>query len=321
MDTNKVLIVLAVAVVASFAFTACTAAGVFDHDDCKSGEKVYSIYLGLSDSETGEEYDQDEAMKIMDAIVLKYGGGLTSYKSSGAWTDDGGKQGQEPSLVYVLVGYSLEDVHKICDEAKDRFNQSSILITTSMDVVEFYRKPFLLGPAPGPGCPFSDRGALVSVSGTPTTLQRVPLVLPSRTTLPWFLRSLILDDTVALETPTDSAISSRVLSGFSDTYIRIFRAISSVSPPPSGSTTVAHDHFVSSDITGLGGPQDSMMKRTPTPWRSTMPISDSILAIVALRGSLIPPCSAFSNGMRNSPAFLTLMNERDRSMVIGLARM
>ena len=152
MDTNKVLIALAVAVVASLAFTACTATGVFDHDDCKSGEKVYSIYLGLSDSETGEEYDQDEAMAIMDAIVLKYGEGLTSYKSNGAWTDDAGMHVQEPSLVYVLVGYSLENVHKICDEAKDRFNQSSILITTSMDVVEFYRKPFLLGPAPGPGC-------------------------------------------------------------------------------------------------------------------------------------------------------------------------
>lgn len=39
MDTNKVLIVLAVAVVASLAFTACTAAGVFDHDDCKSGRR------------------------------------------------------------------------------------------------------------------------------------------------------------------------------------------------------------------------------------------------------------------------------------------
>jgi len=138
MDTNKILIVLAVAVVASLAFTACTAAGVFDHGDCKGGDKVYSLYIGLSDSESGEEYDQDEAMAILDAVVLKYGEGLTSYKSNGAWTDDDGKLVQEPSLVYVLVGFSLEDVHKICDEAKDLFNQSSILITAASDVVEFY---------------------------------------------------------------------------------------------------------------------------------------------------------------------------------------
>lgn len=184
MDTNKVLIVLAVAVVASLAFTACTAAGVFDHDDCKSGEKVYSIYLGLSDSETGEEYDQDEAMAIMDAIVLKYGEGLTSYKSNGAWTDDAGMLGQEPSLVYVLVGYSLENVHKICDEAKDRFNQSTILITTSMDVVEFYRNRIHPGPFAGPGTFRHQWRVLIGATGLSTTLQRVPLVLPSRTTFP-----------------------------------------------------------------------------------------------------------------------------------------
>ena len=99
---------------------------------------MYSLYIGLSDSESGEEYDQDEAMAILDKVVLKYGEGLTSYKSNGAWTDDDGKLVQEPSLAYVLVGFSLEDIHKICDEAKDLFNQSSILITAASDVVEFY---------------------------------------------------------------------------------------------------------------------------------------------------------------------------------------
>ena len=160
MDTNKEMIALAVAVVASLAFTACTAAGIFDHGDCKGGDKVYSLYIGLSDSETEEIYDQDEAMATLDAVVLKYGEGLTSYKSNGAWTDEDGKLVQEPSLVYVLVGFSLEDVHKICDEAKDLFNQSSILITVASDVVEFYRNRILPGPVAGPGALFfSYRGS------------------------------------------------------------------------------------------------------------------------------------------------------------------
>lgn len=152
MDTNKIIIAMAVAIAACFAFTACTAAGLFDHHcDVDDTDTVYHLYIGLSDSSTGEEYDPDEAIAQVNAIVLKYGEGLTVYKSQGAWIDDEGTVNNEPSLVYVLSGYTLDDVHAICDQAKALLHQTAIMVTGSDRAAEFYRSP-----PPNPFRSFSD---------------------------------------------------------------------------------------------------------------------------------------------------------------------
>jgi len=108
-------------------------------NDSDSGdEDSYTLYIGLNDSITHEDYDPDVAAGWVDEIILKYSEGLTRYQANGVYTYDDGTVAHENSLVYILVGVPLDDIHKICDEAKEKLHQSSILITVNKQTSEFY---------------------------------------------------------------------------------------------------------------------------------------------------------------------------------------
>lgn len=134
MDNKNAVIVIAI--VAVMAVMAVAAVTVMNNDKV-SGEDTYTLYVGLNDSVTHEDYDPDYAAGIVDAIVVKYADGFTRYLANGGWVDDG-DIGYEKSLVYVITGIDADKAHKIADDAKAALNQKSIMITISKQNVEFY---------------------------------------------------------------------------------------------------------------------------------------------------------------------------------------
>ncbi len=137
MNTDSAIKILAVAVVLSFVCTAGVAVWLNNQsDDCKDTETVYCLYVGLS-NDSGEEIDYDVAVAIAGKVIMEYGDGMTVSKATGAWTEDGTFI-TETSMVIELAGFSLDKVHKICDQLKKDLKQKSIMITATKEVVEFY---------------------------------------------------------------------------------------------------------------------------------------------------------------------------------------
>jgi len=141
MENSNTFLAVIVIVAVGIAVAAGTAVGLSGNGGGSSddgGEYVYTLYVGMQDSETHVEYDRDVAAAKIDAIVLEYSGGLTRYEGMGAYTYEDGTLAHESSLVYVLAGLSLEDVHAICDEVKAELNQESVMIAYEKMGVEFY---------------------------------------------------------------------------------------------------------------------------------------------------------------------------------------
>ena len=128
----EIIVVALIAIVAVAAIAYTMGAG----NDSKGDS--YTLYIGLNDSITHEDYDPAEAAVWVDEIVLKYVGGLTRYNADGAYTYDDGVIAHEKTLVYYLTDVSLGDVYKICDEVKDLLHQSSVLISFQKLKSEFY---------------------------------------------------------------------------------------------------------------------------------------------------------------------------------------
>ncbi len=132
-NKNAVIAIIIVAIVAILAVAAVTVS----NNDKVSGEDTYTLYIGLNDSVTHEDYDPDYAAGIVDAIVVKYADGFTRYLANGGWVDDGNVV-YEKSLAYIIAEIDKDKAHKIADEAKVALNQNSIMITISKQDVEFY---------------------------------------------------------------------------------------------------------------------------------------------------------------------------------------
>lgn len=137
MNTETSIKILTVAVVLSFVCTAGVAIWLNNQCDCKEGDTVYRLYVGLSD-DSGEEIDYDEAVIIAGNIIMDYGDGMTVSKATGSWRDDDGSIDFETSMVIDLAGFDLDKIHKICDQLKKDLKQKSIMIVSVEETVEFY---------------------------------------------------------------------------------------------------------------------------------------------------------------------------------------
>lgn len=135
---NKNIIAIIVVILAIEVILAGLVIHVMLDDSGSGDEDAFTLYIGLNDSVTHEDYDPDVAAEWIDEIVLKYSDGLTRYLANGAYTYDDGTVTHEDSLVYILVGVSIDDIHKICDEVKEKLHQSSILITVEKKASVFY---------------------------------------------------------------------------------------------------------------------------------------------------------------------------------------
>ncbi len=137
MANNNLLVVLGIIVVVEVAL----AAGIVhlaSDGGSDGGDEVYTLYIGMQDSTTHVEYDPEVVDDTVDKIVLDYSEGLTRFQAMGSYTYSSGELAHETSLVYILAGISLDDVHAIADRVKEELNQESIMITITSGTVEFY---------------------------------------------------------------------------------------------------------------------------------------------------------------------------------------
>ena len=101
----------------------------------------YVLYLGTNDKDTNEPVlPPEEAKEQLKKILIQRFGGYTITDANGGWIGDDGTEYQEYTLVIHLSDTTLEDVHSLCDELIDVFDQSSVLIQENETTTEFYSK-------------------------------------------------------------------------------------------------------------------------------------------------------------------------------------
>ena len=101
----------------------------------------YVLYLGTNDKDTDEPVlPPEQAKERLKDILIQRFGGYTITDANGGWVGDDGTEYQEYTLVIYLSDTTLEDVHSLCDELIDVYNQSSVLIQANVTTTEFYSK-------------------------------------------------------------------------------------------------------------------------------------------------------------------------------------
>ena len=101
----------------------------------------YVLYLGTNDKDTDEPVlPPEQAKERLKDILIQRFGGYTITDANGGWIGDDGTEYQEYTLVIYLSDTTLEDVHSLCDELIDVYNQSSVLIQANETKTEFYSK-------------------------------------------------------------------------------------------------------------------------------------------------------------------------------------
>ena len=98
----------------------------------------YVLYVGTNDKDTDEPVcTPEEAKERATEILINHFGGYTIQEATGGW-EYNGIQYTEYTLVIYLSDTGLDEVHKACDDLREVFNQSSILIQANETRTEFY---------------------------------------------------------------------------------------------------------------------------------------------------------------------------------------
>ena len=99
----------------------------------------YVLYLGTNDKDTDEPvFPPEEAKEQLKDILIQRFGGYTITDANGGWIGDDGTEYQEYTLVIYLSDTTLDDVHSLCDELIEVYNQSSVMIQANETTTEFY---------------------------------------------------------------------------------------------------------------------------------------------------------------------------------------
>jgi len=99
----------------------------------------YVLYLGTNDKDTNEPvFDREESKERAKQILISRLGGYTISEAEGGWIGDDGKIYQEYTMIIYLSDTSLDEVHAVCDDLIEAFNQSSVLIQSNKTTTEFY---------------------------------------------------------------------------------------------------------------------------------------------------------------------------------------
>lgn len=130
-------IILSIIAIALSVFS-MTRIGSMDKDE-EVRDVQYVLYVGTNDKDTNEPvYPPEESMEKMKSLLIENFGGYTIQEANGGWIDDEGKEYQEYTMVVYLSDTTPDNVHALCDELINVFNQSSILIQANETTTEFY---------------------------------------------------------------------------------------------------------------------------------------------------------------------------------------
>lgn len=102
------------------------------------GDIQYTMYIGTNDKDTNEPVcTHEEAMQIVEDILVEHLGGFTLQEANGGWKD-GETLYREYSIVARISDAKEEDVRASADDLIRVLNQSSILIESNRSRTEFY---------------------------------------------------------------------------------------------------------------------------------------------------------------------------------------
>lgn len=101
--------------------------------------KNYSIYVGLNDRDQKIQLISTlEAAKITQKLVCKFFGGGTIYETDGVYTHENGAIVIEKTLKIELIWIDdVDNVNEFIKTLKTIFNQESILVKESVELVKF----------------------------------------------------------------------------------------------------------------------------------------------------------------------------------------
>ena len=114
------------------------------HDGKGSSEEhvQYTLFLGTNDKDTNEPvYTQGESKRILREILDGRMADYTIQEAEGGWIGEDGTVYQEYTLVIYVADTTEDEVHALCDELIDRFDQETVLIRMNKASTEYYYGP------------------------------------------------------------------------------------------------------------------------------------------------------------------------------------
>ncbi|MCR5121991.1 MAG: hypothetical protein K6B74_06185, partial [Ruminococcus sp.] len=102
----------------------------------------YVMYIGTNDKDTYKpEHTQDEAMKIVDEICLKYFDGYTLQEATGSWKDEKDIITHEYTIVCYFDDADKKTVYQAADDIIAALNQNTVLIEEDDIIIDYYSSP------------------------------------------------------------------------------------------------------------------------------------------------------------------------------------
>ncbi len=102
-----------------------------------------TIYVGLNDSETGDQkFITEKYLSMLKNVCRSYGVAFSVQIINGGYFHDDGRYTEENTLSLMLMGVEREKVTEIARDLCAFFNQESVMITETESSIMFVRESF-----------------------------------------------------------------------------------------------------------------------------------------------------------------------------------
>ena len=106
-----------------------------------SNTRQSMIYIGLNDSETGQQkFSTDRYLSILKNVCRSYQVAFSVQEINGGYFHEDGRYTEETTLVLTLMDIEDELVLEIAKDVFAFFNQESVMVTSSPTSVVFVRE-------------------------------------------------------------------------------------------------------------------------------------------------------------------------------------
>ena len=103
-----------------------------------SNTRQSMIYIGLNDSETGQQkFSTDRYLSILKNVCRSYQAAFSVQEINGGYFHEDGRYTEETTLVLTLMNIEDELVLEIAKDVCAFFNQESVMVTSSPTSVVF----------------------------------------------------------------------------------------------------------------------------------------------------------------------------------------
>ena len=100
-----------------------------------------TIYIGLNDSETGDQkYDTEKYLSILKTVCLNYKVGFSVHVINGGYFHEDGHFTEERALQLSLLNVPKHTIEEIAKDLCAFFNQESVMVTSSENTVYYVKE-------------------------------------------------------------------------------------------------------------------------------------------------------------------------------------